>query len=155
MKWIGLCLLIAAGAGFGCFRAAALRERVNALAATCRFIDWMMREMRYTAAPLSVLLHRAAEEKAFAELGLPCEGDVFPKTNVKINGFTEEDAEHFMRFTEALGKSDVTGQLDHGKFYAALFEERRCEALRNAEKRGRVELMLWTGGAAVLALLLL
>ncbi len=158
MKGVGLCLLVAAGGGIGCLRAAALRERERALGTMCRFVDWLIREIRYTAAPLDVLLRRAAQVLG-QDLPLFDAADTFDtwcaslRNDVKRIGFTEEDAAHICRFAEELGRSDVAGQLAHGAFYAALFEERRQAARADADKRGRVELMLWTGGATVLALL--
>lgn len=158
MKGVGLCLLVAAGGGIGCLRAASLRERERALGAMCRFVDWLIREIRYTAAPLDVLLHRASEAMG-RDLPLFDTVETFDAwraalaDSVKNINFTDEDAAHIYRFAEELGRSDVAGQLTHGAFYATLFEERRKAAREEAEKRGRLELMLWTGGAAVLALL--
>ncbi len=158
MKGVGLCLLVAAGSGIGCLRAASLRERERALGAMCRFVDWLIREIRYTAAPLDVLLHRASKTMT-RDLPLFDKVDNFEqwqsslKERVKRIGFTDEDAMVACRFAEELGRSDVAGQLAHGAFYAAQFEERRRRAQAEAEKRGRLELMLWTGGAVVLALL--
>ncbi|MBE6757252.1 MAG: hypothetical protein E7552_01715 [Ruminococcaceae bacterium] len=157
MKGVGLCLIVTAGGMIGCMRVAALRERERALGVMCRFVDWLIREIRYTAAPLDTLLHRA--KTAFSDWPLLERADSFERwrislpKSVKQMNFTEEDAACICRFAEELGCSDVTGQLAHGAFYAALFEERRQEAHCEAEKRGRLELMLWTGGAAVLALL--
>lgn len=157
MKGVGLCLLIMAGGLVGCMRATALRERVRALGVMCRFVDWLSREIRYTAAPLDVLLRRATAEFYDWSLLEDVEGfEQWRKSlsiRVKRIGFTDEDAVHVCRFAEELGNFDVAGQLAHGAFYAVLFEERRQQARQEAEKRGRLELMLWTGGAAVLALL--
>lgn len=146
MKAVGLCLLVAAGSGIGCLRAAALRGRVSALSAVLRFIDWFMREVRYTAAPLDRLLTRAKTDESF---------DSVLAFGEKGSCFTEEDKRQLRLFLEGLGTTDLKGQLSHGAFYTKVFEERLEEAGRTAACRGRTEMMLWTGGAAVLALLLL
>ncbi len=143
---MGLCLLIAAGGGMGCLRVAALRGRVNALSTTLRFIDWLMREVRYTAAPLEDLLKHAKTDVAF---------QVLLVSSGKVNYFTDEDERQFRRFMEGLGSTDLEGQLTHGAFYTKVFEDLAKEAGEISARRGRTEIMLWTGGAAVLALLLL
>ena len=158
MKGVGLCMLVLAGGGIGCLRAASFRERERVLEAMCRFIEWLIREIRYTAAPLDLLLHRVPETIT-CDLPLFTVVDTFEAwqnaldDSVKRSAITEEDAGYICRFAEELGRSDVAGQLAHGKFYAALFEERRQQAREDAQKRGRLELMLWSGGAMVLALL--
>ncbi len=146
MKVMGLCLLIAAGGGMGCLRVAALRGRVKVLLTALRFIDWLMREVRYTVAPLDELLNRAKTDAAFQEL---------LSFNGKVNYFTDEDERQFRRFMEGLGSTDLEGQLTHAAFYTKVFEELAKEAGEISARRGRTEMMLWTGGAAVLALLLL
>ena len=146
MKLLGLCLLIAAGGGVGCMRVAALRGRVKALSTALRFVDWWMREVQYTAAPIQELLARAKQDASFCEL-LDFDG--------KQNYFTEEDEKVFRQFMDGLGGTDLEGQRSRGAFYKKLFEERVQEAGEVAACRGRTELMLWTGGTAVLALLLL
>ncbi len=130
----------------GCVRAAALRGRVHTLFTVVRFVDWWMREVRYTAAPLEELLECAKKDTAFQKL---------LNSSGKENNFTEEDAHQFQTFVDKLGSTDLDGQLSHGAFYAKVFEERAKEAEITAARRGRSELMLWTGGATVLALLLL
>jgi len=145
MKGVGLCLLVAAGGGIGCLRAASLRERERALGAMCRFVDWLIREIRYTAAPLDVLLHRASEAMG-GDLPLFDTVETFDAwraalaDSVKNINFTDEDAAHIYRFAEELGRSDVAGQLTHGAFYATLFEERRKAAREEAEKRGMIHI---------------
>ncbi len=146
MKLTGLCFLVAAGGGIGCLRAAALRGRVNALSTVLRFIDWLMREVRYTAAPMSDLLKRAEMDLSFQTI---------LNSGEKVNYFTDEDNQQFERFMEGLGTTDLEGQLSHGAFYTKVFDERVREAEQVCACRGRTEVMLWTGGAAVLALLLL
>lgn len=159
MKGVGLCLLVMAGGCIGCWRAAALRERERVLRAMCRFVDWLTREIRYTAAPLPMLLQRASRAMG-RELPLFDATETYDvwcdtlTSRAKAIGFTGDDAVCIRRFVEELGRSDVAGQLSHGAFYAAVFEERRKQACEEADKRGRLELMLWTGGAAVMALLL-
>lgn len=130
----------------GCVRAAALRGRVQALSTAVRFIDWWMREVRYTVAPLGELLQRAKNDAAFQKL---------LNSSEKENNFTSDDVHQFQAFVDGLGSTDLEGQLSHGAFYAKVFEERVKEAEITAARRGRSELMLWTGGGAVLALLLL
>lgn len=146
MKILGLSLLILAGGGIGCLRVAALRGRVQSLSAAVRFIDWWMREVRYTAAPREELLARAKRDETFCEL---------LSLSDKRNHFTGEDTVAFRRFVDGLGSTDLEGQLSHGSFYVKVFEEKVQEAERMAACRSRTELMMWTGGAAVLALLLL
>jgi len=146
LKLLGLCLLIAAGGGMGCMRVAALRGRAQTLSTVVRFVDWWMREVRYTVAPLEELLQRAEEDAAFHKL---------LNSSEKENNFTADDAHQFQAFVDGLGATDLEGQLSHGMFYAKVFEERTKEAEITATRRGRSELMLWTGGATVLALLLL
>lgn len=159
MKLLGLCFMVLAGSGIGCWRVISLQGRVRSLGAVCNLVDWLTKEIRYTAAPLDTLIQRAAQQPSFSDLPIWEQTDSFNawrsalNRSVKRCNFTDEDARHLCRFVEELGVSDVEGQLTRGAYYATLFAERRQQAQAEAAARGRAECMLWTGGAAVLALL--
>ena len=162
MKSLGFLLLIVAGGGVGFFRARSLRRRVAGLDSMHRLVIWLMREVRYTAAPMGDMLKAAASLDAFSALPFldkianrHVSWSLALEESRKAFGFTDEDVEQIVRFGEGLGKSDLTGQLEHGAFYAEKLEESCCEARRVAKEKGHVEQVLWPSAAAMIALLLI
>lgn len=163
MKTVGLLLLVVAGGGVGCLQATALHKRARSLKAAHRLVQWLMQQLRYTAAPIKDLLQEAAGMKEFAPLPFLAEDTwQFPQAwqpavqaGAKVCAFAEEDVALLCRFGEGLGKTDLEGQLTHGAQYALLLEEQQHKAATAAREKGRVVCMLWAAGTAVLALLLI
>lgn len=162
MKMLGLVLLVIAGGGIGCLQAASLHKRARSLKAAHSLVQWLMQQLRYTAAPIQNLLQEAAREPAFSSLAFLTDTTPFPgdwgkgvSKSAKVCAFTEEDAVLLCRFGEGLGKTDLEGQLAHGAQYARLLDEQQQKAAVIAREKGRMVCMLWAAGAAVLALLLI
>lgn len=168
MKGVGLVLLVLTGGGVAWLRVAALRRRAASLARARRLVLWLTARLQYTAEPVAGLLEQASQSVEFAAWPLLSAAVEHVKTmplaaawNTAVEqtagelGLLSADAALLRAFGEGLGKSDLAGQQAHGELYASLLEERRQQAAGVVRDRGRVEGVMWTAGALLIALLLL
>ncbi len=169
VKIIGLLLLVAAGTFLGYRAAAGLSRRADSLDKAQRLLAHLASRMRYTAAPVDELLAQAAATAEFAALpflqaaaraagteeGFHAAWNEGVADYGKACGFTESDLELLRSFGEGLGRTDLEGQLDNCRMYAAQLGDRLAEARREAAAKSRLYLTLGVTGGMALALLLL
>lgn len=129
----------------------------------------MASRIRYTAAPVDELLVEVAHSSEFhmlsflqeAAKSVDREGGFHEAWSAgllksgKVCGFTQEDLELLRNFGEGLGRTDIEGQLEHCRMYAAQLGERLVQARREAASKSRLYITLGVTGGMALALLLL
>lgn len=69
LRWVGAALLVLAGTGAGLAAAAGESEKRRRMYAFRSFLQWLLTEIQYCAAPADLLLELAAQNGAFAQQG--------------------------------------------------------------------------------------
>ena len=143
MKWIGVACLILAGAGLGLWKAARLSFRAQWLDEAVRMIRRAGEEIRFSAAPTQVWLGALCQSGEFRRLtflraAATCPPSEFHtlwrRETARLPAeLTDRDRALFRQFGEALGTTDIAGQLALCEEYGNQFEEQRMEA-RTAER---------------------
>ena len=166
MKWIGSILLIATGLGTGLAGWLRLQRRVNALQQFLLFINRLSERIRYTTAPLSVLLQalsKTDEFKDFPLLQISFQGagremrrywqDAIEEQGESW-GFSADDRVLVKAFTGELGKTDAAGEVRFCEDYETLTRSRLEQAREDWKSKGRLYLTLGACGGIAAALLL-
>lgn len=153
MKLIGLALLLLAGLLWGLGKLRELRERVERLRDLERLIQWLATEIRCHASPLPELLAQGDSAFCRAAMVQP-EFSRNPQRALAQGGerllALEKDRELLRGLAAGLGASDVQGQLEHLRLYAALAEDSLQEAREACREKGKLYVSLGVcGGAAV------
>ncbi len=153
-----------AGTGWGITAGRKLHSRAVSLELLSRFTEQLAERIRYTTAPLAVLLRELAASAELERLpllrciptaedprGALCEAAEACAGEMALN---TEDTRLLTEFIRGWGNADVTGEVQRCRQYAARFRE-RCEAAR-ADARCKEKLYVTLGicGGSMAALLL-
>lgn len=159
-----MLLLLIVGTGRGLQANCKLHERVATLERLAYLADHLAECVRSTAAPLSALLLELSQIAELSTLPLwqdaTLTGDVrgefcaAVKTHAGDMGLDAEDARLLAEFIDGWGATDVAGEVQRCRQYAARFVQ-RCESARErAQRMGSLYVTLGICGGGAAALLL-
>lgn len=138
---------------------ARLGARVTQLKAVCMLITDIGARIRYSANDLPSILRELSVMERYTclsflkELAAGCDkgiplSDIMrtvigrDKTKRKSGSLNAEDMELISSFTEKLGASNVSGQLDHCKLYKQLAQQGLAEAEQEYKEKGKLYCLL-------------
>ena len=155
--------MVLTATGFGVSAAQRLCKRTQTLELLSRLAKQLAENVRYTAAPLSALVAKAAQEQAFAPLRFltECVGED-PRTSIcraareeaAVLGLDEEDSRLLAEFFSGFGQADAIGESERCRRFATLFEKCGEEARAAYKHKSTLYVTLGVCGGSMAALLL-
>jgi len=168
MGYVGHLLILMAGTGLGVYCARHLHRRTQSLQQTGGVLQALLRQMTYTARPMSELWRQLAQNEAYSGFSLvqdTAAGLADAPFGVAFAAAVERAAEAgflqppgrqlLLEFGEGCGRYDLARQEQHIRHYCDRLAELEEEARRQAAVKGRICPVMGLAGGAALALLLL
>ena len=164
VKGLGLLLLILATTAYGIYKSMCLARRVRLLDGMARLCAYVSSQIRYSGAPVSEILSKAASCEEFRSLpcldkipGSDCWRDAWLDGlagGVSDWGATDKDIELIREFSQVLGTTDVEGQVEHCSMYRDMFTHQRDDAKELSARKGKLYIILGLSVGSAVALLL-
>ena len=154
MKLFLCMIVIGAGLAVGTALSHRLRERVSLLQAYITLIEEAALRMTYTSENLAALFADNFAQFAFTA-DQPFADQFRTMTQQYRNVLDEGDIRVLDDFTRQLGASDTESQQRHMRLYIALLSEQLNDAQSQAERRGKLCLILPLSASIAAAVLLL
>lgn len=152
LRLLGSVLIVGGCALAGEYCCARMRTRARQLERCTALARALGEELRYTMAPVEMLMASLGEREQFAPLGflnrcafLCREGETFPRAweqavraEAERLAFSREDLELLLSWGEFLGAADLESQLRQMKLAELALERQRESAWRRFQTQGKL-----------------
>lgn len=168
MKWIGLLLITAAGAGLGWCASRQMTRRVADLGSIQHLMEVLLRQMTYTTRPVSQLWQQLAADEGPKRCFLVVQTAAYLSRYPFAEAFRQavedavgegrlqaEEQQVLLSFSREWGQYDMERQTAQIRDCIRQLSHLRQEAAEQAKAKGKIYQVAGVAGGMALALLLL